>query len=226
MLLSGRSRSAGLGKVIHAATKQRPNELQWVETRGRVASGQPVQPLLQPPSQEHLHLVISFKTFTTDETDSEHMRSAFSAAITSFHMFWSSEFEPRSLQHTSIFPSLPRSPHRCCPSRRVRSTVDRSRTMAKLTRSCELIDLYPLSLQRKSDCYTAYTYRVPQYSRRYSYIGARKGKRAVAMAGRESSKLHEKHQKILANMLREEDNKVCADCHAKGGNVTAAAALV
>jgi predicted CXXCH cytochrome family protein len=36
------------------------------------------------------------------------------------------------------------------------------------------------------------------------------------MAGRESSKLHEKHQRILANMLREEENKMCADCHAKG----------
>ncbi|XP_003384341.1 PREDICTED: stromal membrane-associated protein 1-like [Amphimedon queenslandica] len=29
-------------------------------------------------------------------------------------------------------------------------------------------------------------------------------------------KLHEKHQMILANMLREEVNKYCADCHAKG----------
>ena len=31
-----------------------------------------------------------------------------------------------------------------------------------------------------------------------------------------SSKLHEKHQTILANMLKDEDNKFCADCHAKG----------
>ena len=29
-------------------------------------------------------------------------------------------------------------------------------------------------------------------------------------------KLHEKHQLILADMLREEVNKYCADCHAKG----------
>ena len=31
-----------------------------------------------------------------------------------------------------------------------------------------------------------------------------------------SSKLHEKHQTILANLLRDEDNKYCADCMAKG----------
>ena len=31
-----------------------------------------------------------------------------------------------------------------------------------------------------------------------------------------SSKLHEKHQTILANMLKDEDNKFCADCRAKG----------
>lgn len=31
-----------------------------------------------------------------------------------------------------------------------------------------------------------------------------------------SSKLHEKHQTILANLLRDEDNKYCADCLAKG----------
>ncbi|XP_064382662.1 stromal membrane-associated protein 1-like [Halichondria panicea] len=31
-----------------------------------------------------------------------------------------------------------------------------------------------------------------------------------------SSKLHEKHLFILNNMLKEEDNKLCADCHSKG----------
>lgn len=31
-----------------------------------------------------------------------------------------------------------------------------------------------------------------------------------------SSKLHEKHQTILADLLRDEDNKYCADCKAKG----------
>ena len=31
-----------------------------------------------------------------------------------------------------------------------------------------------------------------------------------------SSKLHEKHQTILADLLRDEDNKYCADCMAKG----------
>lgn len=31
-----------------------------------------------------------------------------------------------------------------------------------------------------------------------------------------TSKLHEKHQVILANLLREDENKYCADCHAKG----------
>ena len=36
------------------------------------------------------------------------------------------------------------------------------------------------------------------------------------MAGKGGSKVHEKHQLILANMLREEENKYCADCHAKG----------
>ena len=30
------------------------------------------------------------------------------------------------------------------------------------------------------------------------------------------SKLHEKHQTILADLLRDEDNKYCADCLAKG----------
>ena len=38
---------------------------------------------------------------------------------------------------------------------------------------------------------------------------------AEDMAGK-ASKLHEKHQTVLANMLREEENKLCADCHAKG----------
>ena len=36
------------------------------------------------------------------------------------------------------------------------------------------------------------------------------------MASKGSSKQHEKHQLVLANMLREEDNRFCADCHAKG----------
>lgn len=36
------------------------------------------------------------------------------------------------------------------------------------------------------------------------------------MSGKGGSKLHDKHQMVLANMLREEDNKFCADCHAKG----------
>ena len=31
-----------------------------------------------------------------------------------------------------------------------------------------------------------------------------------------SSKLHEKHQTILADLLRDEDNKYCADCLSKG----------
>ena len=33
-----------------------------------------------------------------------------------------------------------------------------------------------------------------------------------------SSKLHEKHQTILADLLRNEDNKFCVDCLAKGNN--------
>ena len=36
------------------------------------------------------------------------------------------------------------------------------------------------------------------------------------MAGKGGGKIHEKHQLILANMLREEGNRFCADCHAKG----------
>ena len=36
------------------------------------------------------------------------------------------------------------------------------------------------------------------------------------MSAKAGSKLHEKHQIILANMLREEGNKFCADCLAKG----------
>ena len=36
------------------------------------------------------------------------------------------------------------------------------------------------------------------------------------MSAKAGSKLHEKHQMILANILREEDNKFCADCLAKG----------
>ena len=38
----------------------------------------------------------------------------------------------------------------------------------------------------------------------------------MAREKEKSQKLHEKHQTILADMLREEDNKYCADCLAKG----------
>ena len=38
----------------------------------------------------------------------------------------------------------------------------------------------------------------------------------MAREREKSQKLHEKHQTILADMLREEDNKYCADCLAKG----------
>ncbi len=31
-----------------------------------------------------------------------------------------------------------------------------------------------------------------------------------------SQRVHEKHQVILADMLREEENRYCADCQAKG----------
>ena len=31
-----------------------------------------------------------------------------------------------------------------------------------------------------------------------------------------NQRLHEKHQLILADMLRDEENKYCADCQAKG----------
>ena len=31
-----------------------------------------------------------------------------------------------------------------------------------------------------------------------------------------ASRLHEKHQTILADLLREEENRYCADCLAKG----------
>lgn len=34
----------------------------------------------------------------------------------------------------------------------------------------------------------------------------------------QAAKLHEKHQAILADLLKEEDNKFCADCHTKGEN--------
>jgi len=34
----------------------------------------------------------------------------------------------------------------------------------------------------------------------------------------QEAKLHEKHQTILADLLREEDNRCCADCTAKGKN--------
>ena len=36
------------------------------------------------------------------------------------------------------------------------------------------------------------------------------------MSGKTGSKLHDKHQTLLANMLRDKDNKFCADCHSKG----------
>ncbi len=35
-----------------------------------------------------------------------------------------------------------------------------------------------------------------------------------------AQKLNEQHQAILSKMLREEDNKYCADCEAKGATVT------
>ena len=35
-----------------------------------------------------------------------------------------------------------------------------------------------------------------------------------------SLKLNEQHQAILSKMLREEDNKYCADCEAKGATYT------
>lgn len=37
-----------------------------------------------------------------------------------------------------------------------------------------------------------------------------------------SQKLNEQHQAILSKMLREEDNKYCADCEAKGAAQNAA----
>lgn len=37
-----------------------------------------------------------------------------------------------------------------------------------------------------------------------------------------SQKLNEQHQAILSKMLREEDNKYCADCEAKGAAAAAA----
>lgn len=41
------------------------------------------------------------------------------------------------------------------------------------------------------------------------------------MAGREQSKqLHEKHQAILSKLLKDDDNKYCVDCDAKGKSVT------
>lgn len=35
-----------------------------------------------------------------------------------------------------------------------------------------------------------------------------------------AQKLNEQHQAILSKMLREEDNKYCADCEAKGAAFT------
>lgn len=35
-----------------------------------------------------------------------------------------------------------------------------------------------------------------------------------------AQKLNEQHQAILSKMLREEDNKYCADCEAKGATST------
>lgn len=35
-----------------------------------------------------------------------------------------------------------------------------------------------------------------------------------------AQKLNEQHQAILSKMLREEDNKYCADCEAKGAKFT------
>lgn len=35
-----------------------------------------------------------------------------------------------------------------------------------------------------------------------------------------AQKLNEQHQAILSKMLREEDNKYCADCEAKGATLT------
>lgn len=35
-----------------------------------------------------------------------------------------------------------------------------------------------------------------------------------------AQKLNEQHQAILSKMLREEDNKYCADCEAKGTALT------
>lgn len=35
-----------------------------------------------------------------------------------------------------------------------------------------------------------------------------------------AQKLNEQHQAILSKMLREEDNKYCADCEAKGAALT------
>lgn len=34
-----------------------------------------------------------------------------------------------------------------------------------------------------------------------------------------AAKLHEKHQTILADLLRDEENRFCADCKAKGKNL-------
>lgn len=35
-----------------------------------------------------------------------------------------------------------------------------------------------------------------------------------------AQKLNEQHQAILSKLLREEDNKYCADCEAKGATAT------
>lgn len=53
-----------------------------------------------------------------------------------------------------------------------------------------------------------------------SYFYLESPTKAVTMATRsereKAQKLNEQHQAILSKMLREEDNKYCADCEAKG----------
>ena len=38
----------------------------------------------------------------------------------------------------------------------------------------------------------------------------------AALTEREKKKMHEKHEKILADMMNDEPNRFCADCGAKG----------
>lgn len=40
------------------------------------------------------------------------------------------------------------------------------------------------------------------------------------MARKQSKDQHEKHQAILSRMLKDDDNKYCVDCDAKGWFVT------